>query len=40
VFLIGGSAFDPETHAGVRSGMYRHEEQILDALYTLAVNTV
>lgn len=40
VFLIGGSAFDPETHAGVRSGMYRHEEQILDALYTLAVNPV
>jgi CubicO group peptidase (beta-lactamase class C family) len=38
VFLIGGSAFDPETHQGAHSGMYRHEEQILDALYTGAVN--
>jgi CubicO group peptidase (beta-lactamase class C family) len=38
VFLIGGSAFDPETYIGQYSGLYRHEEQILDALYTLAVN--
>ncbi len=38
VFLIGGPAFDPEKHVGVYSGMYRHEEQILNALYTLAVN--
>lgn len=38
VFLIGGSAFDPETYAGEYSGMYRHEEKILDALYTRVVN--
>jgi CubicO group peptidase (beta-lactamase class C family) len=38
IYLIGGHGVDPETTAGEYSGMYRHEEKILDALYTLAVN--
>lgn len=40
IFLIGGPAFNPETYFGEYSGMYRHEEKILDALYTMAVNPV
>jgi len=37
VFLIGGSAFDPDTHPGIYSGFPRHEEQIMTALYRRAV---
>ncbi|MBC7621997.1 MAG: serine hydrolase [Aeromicrobium sp.] len=40
IYLIGGPGFDPETNRGDYSGLYRHEEKILDALYTLAVNPV
>jgi hypothetical protein len=38
IYLIGGHGVDPETTPGEYSGMYRHEEKILDALYILAVN--
>jgi CubicO group peptidase (beta-lactamase class C family) len=37
VFLIGGPGFNPETNNGKYSSLYRHEEQILDALYRRAV---
>jgi CubicO group peptidase (beta-lactamase class C family) len=37
IFLIGGSAFDPETYQGKYSGLFRHEEQILTALYRRAL---
>ena len=37
IFLIGGPGFDPETNKGKYSAMYRHEEQILDALYRHAI---
>lgn len=37
VFLAGGPGFDPETHPGEYSAFYRHEEQILDALYRRAI---
>jgi CubicO group peptidase (beta-lactamase class C family) len=38
IFMIGGPSFDPETSRGEYSGLYRHEEQILDALYTGAIH--
>ncbi len=38
IFMTGGPGFDPETYRGEYSGMYRHEEQILDALYTGAIH--
>jgi CubicO group peptidase (beta-lactamase class C family) len=37
IFLHGGPGFNPDTNPGKYSAMYRHEEQILDALYTDAV---
>jgi CubicO group peptidase (beta-lactamase class C family) len=37
IYLIGGPGFNPETNAGKYSSLYRHEEQILDALYRHAV---
>jgi CubicO group peptidase (beta-lactamase class C family) len=37
IFLIGGPGFNPETNKGKYSAMYRHEEQILDALYRRAI---
>lgn len=37
IFLIGGPGFNPGTNPGSYSGLYRHEEQILDALYEDAV---
>lgn len=37
IFLIGGSAFDPETYPGTYSGFSRHEEQIMTALYRRAI---
>lgn len=37
IYLIGGPGFNPETNAGKYSALYRHEEQILDALYRHAV---
>jgi hypothetical protein len=37
VFLIGGPSFDPETHPGKYSGFYRHEEQIMTALWKRAI---
>lgn len=37
IFLIGGSAFDPETHTGKYSGFARHEERIMTALYRRAI---
>lgn len=37
VFLIGGSAFDPETYTGTYSAFPRHEEQIMTALYRRAI---
>jgi CubicO group peptidase (beta-lactamase class C family) len=37
IFLIGGPGFDPETNPGKYSSLYRHEEQILDALYRQVV---
>jgi len=33
IFMHGGPGFNPETNPGKYSAMYRHEEQILDALY-------
>ncbi len=37
IFLTGGPGFDPETYPGAYSAMYRHEEQILTALYRRAI---
>jgi CubicO group peptidase (beta-lactamase class C family) len=37
IYLIGGPGFNPDTNVGKYSAMYRHEEQILDALYVHAV---
>lgn len=37
IFLIGGPGFNPDTNKGKYSAMYRHEEQILDALYRHAI---
>ena len=37
IFLIGGPGFDPETNNGKFSAMYRHEEQILTAIYRNAI---
>lgn len=37
VFLIGGSAFDPEAYLGTYSGFSRHEERILTALHRRAI---
>lgn len=37
IFMTGGPGFDPDKYRGEYSGLYRHEEQILDALYTGAV---
>lgn len=37
IFLIGGSAFDPETHPGHYSAFFRHEEKIMTALYRRAI---
>lgn len=37
IFLIGGLGFDPETNKGKYSALFRHEEQILDALYRRAI---
>lgn len=37
IFLTGGPGFDPETYPGAYSAMYRHEEQILTALYKRAI---
>ncbi len=37
IFMTGGPGFNPDTTRGEYSGMYRHEEKILDALYTAAV---
>ncbi len=37
VYLIGGPGFNPDTNRGVYSGLYRHEERILNALYQSAL---
>lgn len=37
IFLIGGPGFDPDTNKGKYSALFRHEEQILDALYRRAI---
>jgi CubicO group peptidase (beta-lactamase class C family) len=37
IFLIGGPGFNPDTNKGKYSAMYRHEEQILNALYRHAI---
>jgi CubicO group peptidase (beta-lactamase class C family) len=37
IFLHSGTGFDPETNPGNHSALYRHEEEILDALYTHAL---
>lgn len=37
IFLIGGPAFNPDTNPGKYSSLYRHEERILDALYSRAI---
>ena len=37
IFLTGGPGFDPETYTGKYSAFYRHEEQILTALYKRAI---
>jgi CubicO group peptidase (beta-lactamase class C family) len=37
IYLHSGTGFDPETNPGQHSAMYRHEEEILDALYTYAL---
>jgi hypothetical protein len=37
IFLTGGPGFDPETHPGKYSAFFRHEEQILTALYRHAI---
>jgi CubicO group peptidase (beta-lactamase class C family) len=37
IFLIGGPGFDPDTNKGKYSALFRHEEQILEALYRRAI---
>jgi CubicO group peptidase (beta-lactamase class C family) len=37
VFLVGGSAFDPETYPGHYSAFARHEEQIMTVLHRRAL---
>ncbi len=37
IFMTGGPGFDPETYVGKYSSFYRHEEQILTALYGRAI---
>jgi CubicO group peptidase (beta-lactamase class C family) len=37
IFLVGGSAFDPETYPGTYSAFSRHEEQIMTALHRRAI---
>lgn len=37
IYLIGGPGFNPDTNLGKYSAMYRHEEQILNALYVHAI---
>jgi CubicO group peptidase (beta-lactamase class C family) len=37
VYLIGGPGFNPDTNPGAFSGLHRHEEQILTALWRQAV---
>ncbi len=37
IYLIGGPGFDPESNKGQYSALYRHEEQILTALYKRAI---
>ncbi len=37
IYLIGGPGFDPDTNPGKYSAMYRHEEQILSAVYRRAI---
>ncbi|MDX2219830.1 MAG: serine hydrolase domain-containing protein [Burkholderiales bacterium] len=37
IYLIGGPSFNPDTNPGTYSAFYRHEEQILDALYRRAI---
>ncbi len=37
IFLTGGPGFDPEIHTGKYSAFYRHEEQILTALYRYTI---
>ncbi|MBL0143439.1 MAG: beta-lactamase family protein [Betaproteobacteria bacterium] len=37
IVLIGGVAIDPEKNRGAYSGLYRHEEKILTALYRRAI---
>lgn len=37
IFLHSGPGFDPDTHLGKHSALYRHEEEILNALYDYAV---
>lgn len=37
IFMHGGPGFNPETNLGKYSAMYRHEEEILNALYVHAV---
>jgi CubicO group peptidase (beta-lactamase class C family) len=40
IFMHGGPGFNPETNLGKYSAMYRHEEEILNALYVNAVQAV
>jgi CubicO group peptidase (beta-lactamase class C family) len=35
IYLVGGTGVDPELRLGKYSGLYRHEEEILTALYRL-----
>jgi CubicO group peptidase (beta-lactamase class C family) len=37
IYLHSGPGFDPDTHPGKHSALYRHEEEILNALYDYAV---
>ncbi len=37
IFMHGGPGFNPDTNPGNYSAMYRHEEEILNALYVNAV---
>jgi CubicO group peptidase (beta-lactamase class C family) len=37
IFMHGGPGFNPDTNPGKYSAMYRHEEEILNALYVHAI---
>ncbi len=37
IYLHSGTGFDPDTNPGRYSALYRHEEEILDALYEFAL---